>query len=174
MSAIMDQTACCHNVTTSETGLFLYISTYLCRASPWTAVPLGDLLLWFKQRRMRFKPIKRRPFVKRVAKNNSWNNGDRHKIHQIFPINCFVFVNSSLANSTQFGNDSNYSKFNGENIAAGCSRVAVLALDSLTRNTLATTLSWNFFYSDHQVPENKNHLQMRVTLDYYSFVYKVS
>ena len=35
-------------------------------------------------------------FVERVAKNNkkniSWNNGDRHKIHEIFPINCFVFV----------------------------------------------------------------------------------
>ena len=31
-------------------------------------------------------------FVERVAKNNSWNNGDRHKIHEIFQINCFVFV----------------------------------------------------------------------------------
>ena len=31
-------------------------------------------------------------FVKWVAKNNSWNNGDRHKIHQIFQTNCFVFV----------------------------------------------------------------------------------
>ena len=31
-------------------------------------------------------------FVERVAKNNSWNNRDRHKIHEIFLINCFVFV----------------------------------------------------------------------------------
>ena len=31
-------------------------------------------------------------FVKRVAKNNNWNNDDRHKIHEIFLINCFVFV----------------------------------------------------------------------------------
>ena len=32
-------------------------------------------------------------FVKRLAKNNnSWNNDDRHKIHQFFLINCFVFV----------------------------------------------------------------------------------
>ena len=31
-------------------------------------------------------------FVERVAKNNSWNNGDRHKIHEIILINCFVFV----------------------------------------------------------------------------------
>ena len=47
-------------------------------------------------------------FVERVAKNNRWNNGDRHKIHMIFLINCFVFrYNSSLKNSTQFGNDSN-------------------------------------------------------------------
>ena len=31
-------------------------------------------------------------FVERVAKNNSWNNGDRHKIHEIFLISCFVFI----------------------------------------------------------------------------------
>ena len=30
--------------------------------------------------------------VKRVAKNHSRNNGDCHKIHEIFLINCFVFV----------------------------------------------------------------------------------
>ena len=59
--------------------------------------------------------------------------------------------NSSLTNSTQFGNDSNYSKFSTENIATNCSWVTVSALDSLTRNTLATTLSWKFFPSDHQV-----------------------
>ena len=46
--------------------------------------------------------------------------------------------NFSLTNSTQFGNDSNYSEFNGENIATNCSRVTVLALDGLKeRNTLA-------------------------------------
>ena len=31
-------------------------------------------------------------FVERLAKNNNWNNGDRHKIHEIFLVNCFVFV----------------------------------------------------------------------------------
>ena len=31
-------------------------------------------------------------FVERVAKSDSWNNGDRHKINEIFVINCFVFV----------------------------------------------------------------------------------
>ena len=30
--------------------------------------------------------------VEWVARNNSWNNGDRHKIHEISLINCFVFV----------------------------------------------------------------------------------
>ena len=37
-------------------------------------------------------PSKDDSFVKRVAENNSWNNGDLHKIHEIFLINCFVFV----------------------------------------------------------------------------------
>ena len=49
-----------------------------------------------------------------------------------------------MANSTQFGSDSNYSKFNGEN----CFLVTVLALDE--RNTLATTFSRKCFPSDHQ------------------------
>ena len=31
-------------------------------------------------------------FVEQVAKNNSWNNGDRHKSHEISLMNCFVFV----------------------------------------------------------------------------------
>ena len=31
-------------------------------------------------------------FVEWVAKNNSWNNGDRHKVHEIFLTTCFVFV----------------------------------------------------------------------------------
>ena len=45
---------------------------------------------------------------------------------------CFRY-NSSLTNSTQFGNDSNYSKFNGENIANNYFTVTVLALDGLTK-----------------------------------------
>ena len=31
-------------------------------------------------------------FVERVAKNNSWNNAYRRKIHEIFLISCFVYV----------------------------------------------------------------------------------
>ena len=38
-----------------------------------------------------------------------------------------------MTNSTQFGNDSNCSKFNGGNIATNCSRVKVFALDGLTK-----------------------------------------
>ena len=30
-------------------------------------------------------------FVEWVAKNNSWNNGDHHKFHEIILIKCFVF-----------------------------------------------------------------------------------
>ena len=31
-------------------------------------------------------------FVGQVAKDGSENNGDRLKIHKVFPTNCFVFV----------------------------------------------------------------------------------
>ena len=68
-----------------------------------------------------------------MAKNNSLNNGDRHKIHEIFLTNFFFRYNSSLTNSTQLSNDSTYSKFNGENIATNCSVVTALALDGLTK-----------------------------------------
>ena len=68
-------------------------------------------------------------FVERVAKNNSWNNGDRHRIHEIFPINCFVFVITLVWN----GNDSNWSSFNGKNIATNCSQVTVSVLALWTK-----------------------------------------
>ena len=58
-------------------------------------LPTALLVIWLlrlKQRRTQFKPIKGGSFVKRVAKNNSWNNGGRHKIHEKFLINCFVSV----------------------------------------------------------------------------------
>ena len=100
---------------------------------------------------MWFKPIKDDSFVKRVAKNNNWNNGDRHKLHETFLISCFVFA---IILVTQFGNDSNYSKFNGKNIAANCFMVTVLASDGLTKKHFGhyallktspqiTKLKWN-------------------------------
>ena len=71
-------------------------------------------------------------FVKRVAKNNNWNNGDCHKFMKFSWLFSFHY-NSRLTKSTQFGNDSNYGKFNGKNIATNCSMVTVLALDGLTK-----------------------------------------
>ena len=41
--------------------------------------------------------------------------------------------------------------------------VSVLALDGLTRNTLAITLSWNFFPSDHQVAEPSGGPKLQTT-----------
>ena len=47
-------------------------------------------------------------FVERLAENNSWNNADRHKIHEIFMTNCFVFVITLVCKSSiQSGNGSN-------------------------------------------------------------------
>ena len=45
---------------------------------------------------------------------------------------CFRY-NSGFTNSTQFGNDSHNSKFNGENSATNCFMIIVLALDGLTK-----------------------------------------
>ena len=78
----------------------------------------------------------------RPPQKHSWN----------FPDLLFCFrSSSSLTNSTQFGNDSNYSKFNGENIATNCSRVTVLALDGLTNKHFGHYILLEFFPSDHQV-----------------------
>ena len=73
-------------------------------------------------------------FVKRVAKNNSWNNGDRHKIHEIFLTNCFAFLITLVWQTVRSSAMTQiYSKLNEENIATNCSRVAALALDGLTK-----------------------------------------
>ena len=62
---------------------------------------------------------------------------------------CFHY-NSSLTNSTRFGNDSNYSKFNGENIATNCSRITVFASDGLTKKHFGHYTLLKVFPSDHQ------------------------
>ena len=50
-------------------------------------------LLLSEQRRTQFKPIKRRLFVERVAKNNKGNNGSSNQeITKIFLIDCLVLV----------------------------------------------------------------------------------
>ena len=66
-------------------------SCYTSFSFAWIGNNLAIWLLLFKQRGTQFKPIKRRLFCWTVAKNNSWNNGDRHKIHEIFLIICFIF-----------------------------------------------------------------------------------
>ena len=89
-----------------------------------------------------------------MARNNNENNGDRHKIHEIFLINYFVFVITLvLKDNTQFGNDSNYSKFNGENIATNCSVITVHALDGLTKKHFDHYALLKIFPSNRQVPK---------------------
>ena len=92
-------------------------------------------------------------FVEWVAKNNSWNNRDCHKIHEIFLINCFVFVITPVwKNSTQFGNDSNWSSFDRKNIATNCSQVTVLILAGWTKKPVGHYPTLKLFPSDHQEP----------------------
>ena len=91
-------------------------------------------------------------FVERVAKNNSWNNGDRHKIYEIFLTNCFVFVITVVWKTVQSLAMTQIKAhlMEKKNIATNCFQVTVPVLAGWTRNPLATTLSWNFFHSDHQ------------------------
>ena len=100
-----------------------------------------------------FNQSKDDSFVKRVVKNNNWNNGDRHKIHEIFLINCFLFViiivwqkvhSSAMTQIT--------AKFIGENIAANCFMVTVLALNGLTKKHFGHYALLKIFPSDHQDP----------------------
>ena len=63
---------------------------------------------------------------------------------------CFRY-NSSLTNSTQFGNGSSYSKFNGENTVTNCSRVTVFALDGLTKKHFGHYALLKIISSDHKV-----------------------
>ena len=87
-----------------------------------------------KQRRTQENQSNLDSFVKRAAKNNSKNNGYRHKIHQIFMMKLFCSrYNFCLENSTHFGSDSNYSLFIGENNATDCSVETVLTSVSLIK-----------------------------------------
>ena len=63
----------------------------------------------------------------------------------------FFRYNFSLTKCTQFGNDSNCSKFNGENIATNCSMVKVPALAGLTKKRFGHYAILKFPPSDHQV-----------------------
>ena len=70
-------------------------------------------------------------FVGRVAKNNSENRGDRHKIHKVFPTYCFVNVITLVWKLVY---SSNYSLFTVENtVILNCFSVTVLASAGLTK-----------------------------------------
>ena len=88
-------------------------------------------------------------FVERVPKNNSWNNGDRHKIHEIFIINCFVFVITLVWKIVQSWAMTR-SSFNGKNIANNCFQVTVPVLTDWTKKPFGHHAAWNFFPQDHQ------------------------
>ena len=86
-----------------------------------------------------------------MAKNNCWNNGDRHKIHEIFLTNCFVFVITLVWKTVHSSALAQIEAHLMEkNIATNSSHVTVLILAGWTKNPLATTLSLTFFPSDHQ------------------------
>ena len=91
-------------------------------------------------------------FVKRVAKNNNWNNGACHKIHEIFLMNCFVFViilvwktvhSSAMTQITANLMEKTLRLLN-------CFMVAVLALDGLTKKHFGRYTLLKNFPSDHQ------------------------
>ena len=83
-----------------------------------------------------------------MTKNNYWKNSDRYKIHEIFLIDCFVFVIIRVwqtVHSSAMTQITNYSKFNGENVATNCSMVTVLALDGLTKKHFGHYALLKFF-----------------------------
>ena len=57
----------------------------------------GEILCWpidpcyLNKEEYNLNQTKDDSFVECVAKNNSWNYGVCHKVHEIFLINCFVF-----------------------------------------------------------------------------------
>ena len=82
-----------------------------------------------------------------MAKDNSENSGNRHKIHKVFPTNCFFRCNFSLKNSIQFGNSSNCSLFTGENTAINDSMVTVLVSVGFTKKRFGHQATLMIFFS---------------------------
>ena len=62
------------------------------RDVPFTTTDLAIWQRYLNKGECNLNQSKDDSFVERVAKNNSSNNGDRHKIYEIFLINCFAFV----------------------------------------------------------------------------------
>ena len=73
-------------------------------------------------------------FVERVARNNSWNNRDRHKIPAIFLINCFVFVITLVWKTVHSSAMTQIKAYlMKKNIATNCSQVTVHVLAGWTK-----------------------------------------
>ena len=73
-------------------------------------------------------------FVERVVKNNSWDNGDRHKVHEIFLINCFIFVITVVWKTVRSSAMTQIKAHSMEkNIATNCSQVTVPVLAIWTK-----------------------------------------
>ena len=68
-----------------------------------------------------------------MAKNNSLNNTDRHKIDEIFLINCFVLVITLLRQIVHSSLMTQILANLMENKLTHCSEVTILALVGLTK-----------------------------------------
>ena len=89
----------------------------------------------------------------------SWNNGDRHKIYEIFLINCFVFVIILVWQTVHsWAMTQITANLTEKNIATNCSQVTVLAADFLTKKHFGHYALLKFFPSDHQA-DNHSHIE---------------
>ena len=87
-----------------------------------------------------------------VAKNNSWNNGDRHKIREIFP-NYFVFVITPVWRTVHSSAVTQIKTYlMEENIATDCSQVTAPVLAGWRKKPFGQYAILKLLPSDHQVP----------------------
>ena len=95
-------------------------------------------------------------FVGRVAKDNSENNGDRHKIHKVFPTNRFVLVVTlvwKIVYSSATAQITAYLQEKTLQLTIPWKRFLLQLV--WQRNALAIKLSWWFFHPDLQVEDRK-------------------
>ena len=91
--------------------------------------------------------------VERVTKNDSWNNGDRHKIHEIFLINCFVIVIAPVWKTVHSSAMTQIKAHLMEkNIATNCSQVVVPVLAGWTKKSFGHYAVFKLCPLDHQDP----------------------
>ena len=106
---------------------------------------------YWKKRECNLNQSRHDSFVEWVAKNNGWNNGDRHKIHEIFLINCFVFVITlvwkAIHRSAMIQIKAHLME---KNIAPNCSQVIVPILAGWTKKLFGYYAISKLFSSGHQ------------------------